>query len=84
MAERASSLGLNSIDLGKGAERYKQSLMNRAIPIAQGAVTVAPFLRAVRRSRVGLRAMLRRSPLDGLVKKTGEILGRVETWLRFR
>jgi CelD/BcsL family acetyltransferase involved in cellulose biosynthesis len=84
MAERASSLGISSIDLGKGAELYKQSLMNRAIPIAQGAVTVTSFLRAVRGSRVGLRALLRRSPLEGLAKRTGKILGRVETWLRFR
>jgi hypothetical protein len=34
--------------------------------------------------RVAVRAWLRRSPLDGLAKKTGKILGRVEAWRRFR
>lgn len=84
MVERASSLGISTIDMGKGDERYKQSLMNRAIPIAQGGVAASRFLQAVRRLRVSVRELLRRGPLDGPAKKAGEILGRAETWLRFR
>src|ERR1700693_1077442 len=84
MAKHASSLGISTIDMGKGTEPYKQRLMNGAIPIAEGVLAVSPLLSAVRRSRVGARAWLRRGPLDGLKKKTGKSVGRLKTRLRFR
>ena len=88
MAERAPSLGISTINMGSGPEHYKQRLMNRAIPIAKGVVAVSPFLSAartsIRRSRVRIRALLRPSPLDGLVKQAGKTLRRVQPWLSYR
>jgi CelD/BcsL family acetyltransferase involved in cellulose biosynthesis len=84
MVKRASRLGIGTIDMGKGAERYKQSLMNGAIPIAEGVVAVSPLLSAARSLSCAVRAWLRLGPLDGLAKETGRIPGRLKTRLRFR
>ena len=83
MAKRASSPGISIIDMGKGSEPYKQRL-NGAIQIAEGSVVVSPLLSAMRRLRLSVRARMRRGPLDGLAKKTGTILGRLENRSRFR
>ena len=79
-----SSLGIGTIDMGKGAEPYKQRLMNGAIPIAEGVVAVSPSLTTVRSLRRAVSAWLHRGPLDGLAKKAGKIVGRAETRWRFK
>lgn len=40
MAEYSEPLGINMIDLGKGAFHYKKRLMNSSIPIAEGRVII--------------------------------------------
>lgn len=84
MAKCASSLGIRTIDMGKGAEPYKQRVKNGAIPIAEGVVAVSPSLTAVRSLRRAVSAWLHRGPLDGLAKKAGKIVSRAETRWRFK
>jgi CelD/BcsL family acetyltransferase involved in cellulose biosynthesis len=61
IARAAPSLGVARIDLGKGMERYKRSLMSGAIPLAEGSVECHALVRRVRagwhRGRRWLRAV---------------------------
>jgi CelD/BcsL family acetyltransferase involved in cellulose biosynthesis len=63
MAEHAPSLGLRTIDLGRGMHSYKERLMNGAVTLAAGSVEMPSlgfFCRAANRK---LRAMVKGSPL---------------------
>jgi CelD/BcsL family acetyltransferase involved in cellulose biosynthesis len=63
MAEEAPALGLGAIDLGKGDARYKQGLMNRAVPLIEGRVEQVSLAAAAARSRRGAKALVRRTSL---------------------
>lgn len=47
--KRAGAEGIDRIDLGRGTERYKQSFMTGAVPIAEGSVDLRATTRALRR-----------------------------------
>jgi CelD/BcsL family acetyltransferase involved in cellulose biosynthesis len=68
MAEYAPSLGVCTIDLGKGMSLYKQRLMNASVSLAHGSVEL-PSWRSIRRhTRRRLRSLLANSPLGGPVR----------------
>jgi CelD/BcsL family acetyltransferase involved in cellulose biosynthesis len=45
MAEKANSLGVQAIDLGKGMHLYKQRLMNKSVLVAEGSVNRSSFVK---------------------------------------
>jgi CelD/BcsL family acetyltransferase involved in cellulose biosynthesis len=68
IAEYAATIGVRTIDLGKGMSLYKARLMNASVPLASGTVELSSW-RAVRQSaRRKLRALVTRSPLDEPVR----------------
>lgn len=75
MAEHAPSLGLRTIDLGRGMHSYKERLMSGAVTVAAGNVEMPSlgfFCRAANRK---LRAMVKGSPL-------GKPARRLVRWIR--
>jgi CelD/BcsL family acetyltransferase involved in cellulose biosynthesis len=52
MAEETAALGIQLIDLGKGAERYKQTLKNHDLLVAEGMAAGAPLPAAAHRARI--------------------------------
>ena len=48
MIENAQSLGIQTIDLGKGDESYKQRVSNGAIPLAEGSVELPSLISTAR------------------------------------
>jgi len=68
MAEHALTLGLHTIDLGKGMSLYKERLMNNYTMVAVGSVEL-PSLRSFRRTaRRRLHVAVAASPLAGPVR----------------
>lgn len=65
MAQEAASFGMRRIDLGKGDERYKQSLKSGALPLAEGSVELRPLIGTVRYGWARARELIRSSPLRG-------------------
>jgi CelD/BcsL family acetyltransferase involved in cellulose biosynthesis len=63
MARAAAALGIRRIDLGRGNERYKRSLMSGAIPLAEGAVDLRPAAALLQRGWLRMRESLRGSLL---------------------
>jgi CelD/BcsL family acetyltransferase involved in cellulose biosynthesis len=67
MAEHAPSLGVRTIDLGKGMSLYKQRLMNASVPLASGRVE-SPWRSIRRQMRRNLRSLVANSPLGKPVR----------------
>lgn len=84
MAEIAPSLGIRTIDLGKGDQDYKRRLMSRAVPLAAGRVEVSPLISALRRARLWGRKSVLGTPLEGAARIPARLLRRAGHWLRFR
>jgi len=72
MARAAAARGIRRIDLGRGNERYKRSLMSGAIPLAEGAVDLRPAAALLRcgwlRMRESLRGSLLHLPVRYVVR----------------
>lgn len=79
MAEKASSLGLRTIDLGCGRSFYKQRLMNGAVAIAEGEVPASPLHSAVALLRNRAKTWVR-----GPVRKLRTLASGFENRLRGR
>jgi hypothetical protein len=62
MAQAASSIDIQVIDLGKGVALYKERLASGETAIAEGAVEL-PATTSTLHLRQAAREMLRRSPL---------------------
>jgi CelD/BcsL family acetyltransferase involved in cellulose biosynthesis len=63
MAEQANLLGLNTIDLGKGMSPYKSRLMNGAVTVANGSISLPSLLTFKRRGEQWLRNVVAKSLL---------------------
>jgi CelD/BcsL family acetyltransferase involved in cellulose biosynthesis len=63
MAQAASALGIRRIDLGRGNERYKTSLMSAATRLAEGSVDLRPMAALLRRGWLRVRESVRGSVL---------------------
>jgi hypothetical protein len=53
LIEETAGLGVQLIDMGKGPERYKQTLKSHDLFVAEGMVTQGVSLAAVHRARAG-------------------------------
>jgi CelD/BcsL family acetyltransferase involved in cellulose biosynthesis len=69
MAETAPSLGIETIDLGKGEERYKRDFMSESVPLAEGRVELPSLAAATLRFRHMARPLARRTSLGGAVRR---------------
>ncbi len=63
MAEAASSIGIEAIDLGKGDLRYKQQFASDSVSVAEGTVELVSLVTTSRRLRRATTHMIRNSPL---------------------
>ena len=59
MAEAAAADGIDQVDLGKGTARYKTSLSNREIGVAEGVVAVSRPVAVARRAQSAVMATIR-------------------------
>jgi CelD/BcsL family acetyltransferase involved in cellulose biosynthesis len=64
IAEHARSLGINTIDLGKGMYEHKQRFMNASVALASGSVELASWLHTRRALRRNLRWLAERLHVD--------------------
>jgi CelD/BcsL family acetyltransferase involved in cellulose biosynthesis len=65
MAESAESLGMQTIDLGKGEAEYKRRLMSGSVALAEGRVERPSLAAAALRLRHATRPLARRASLAG-------------------
>jgi CelD/BcsL family acetyltransferase involved in cellulose biosynthesis len=68
MAEQAPSLGVSTIDLGKGMSFYKRRLMNASVSLASGSVELPSWRSIGRYTRRKLRSLLANTPLGEPVR----------------
>jgi CelD/BcsL family acetyltransferase involved in cellulose biosynthesis len=64
LAEHASSLGISTIDLGKGMYEHKQRFMNASVTLASGSVELASWLHTRRALRRNLGSLAKRLHVD--------------------
>jgi CelD/BcsL family acetyltransferase involved in cellulose biosynthesis len=63
LAERAQSLGVRTIDLGKGRAPYKDRLASDHLTVAEGSVLVPSLVASVRIARKAVETSVRHSPV---------------------
>jgi CelD/BcsL family acetyltransferase involved in cellulose biosynthesis len=64
MAESASSLGLRTIDLGKGKTLYKDRFKNSEVMLAEGSVELPSLVTLRRQLRRSVRSLVGKTPLE--------------------
>ena len=84
MAEALAAAGPRTIDLGKGDDPYKRSVMTGAAELREGIVELPSVASTARRARHNVEAWVRRSPLIGIARIPGRWLTRFERRSRFR
>lgn len=84
LAKASESLGIKRIDLGKGDERYKASLRNNAILLAEGAVDLRPVPRVVWRKWHGLKRRIRTSRYEAALDWPLHVTRRLRQWMAFK
>jgi CelD/BcsL family acetyltransferase involved in cellulose biosynthesis len=76
LAESAESLGVTTIDLGKGRTPYKDRLATGAVQVGEGSVAVPSLRTAMRRMRVAGEEAVRGSALAPSVRRLRRALRR--------
>jgi CelD/BcsL family acetyltransferase involved in cellulose biosynthesis len=76
LAQASEELGIRRIDLGKGTERYKTSLMSGATAICEGSVVCSRSLKAALQSWRGASRWIRSSPLHPVARMLAGALRR--------
>lgn len=84
MAKAAAARGIERIDFGKGAERYKASLKSGSIPLAEGSVDRRPVARLLRRSWHRTKRWVRSSRYAAPLSAPLDLTRRVRQWWAFR
>ncbi len=79
MAEEAEQLGLRTIDLGRGEERYKWSLASGSVEVCEGSVSRRSLGTLLRSGWRQTRDWVNRSPLAGTTK----LLKPVREWIAY-
>jgi CelD/BcsL family acetyltransferase involved in cellulose biosynthesis len=69
MARSAPSLGIRTIDLGKGDARYKRALASRSVAVAEGAIARRSLAAAAWRLRHDARAVARRTAMGPRLRR---------------
>ena len=84
LMQEAEALGIRVIDLGRGDERYKSSLMNGSTPIAEGRIERPSLVSRMRKARRATEGWAAGRRLPRLARLPGRLLRRYERWQRFR
>jgi CelD/BcsL family acetyltransferase involved in cellulose biosynthesis len=79
MAEEAEQLGIRTIDLGRGEERYKWSLASGSVEVCEGSVSKRSLGTLLRTGWRQTRDWVNRSPLAGTTK----LLKPVREWMAY-
>lgn len=86
--ESAPSLGIETVDLGKGSESYKYSLMTDSVDVAEGSVDLRPFRSRVRRRWSGFRQRVVssrfRSQARTVARCAAKVCPPLHAWLQLR
>jgi CelD/BcsL family acetyltransferase involved in cellulose biosynthesis len=69
MAESAQSLGIRTIDLGKGEAEYKRRFMSGSVALAEGRVELPSLAAATLRFRHAMRPLARRASLGAPARR---------------
>jgi CelD/BcsL family acetyltransferase involved in cellulose biosynthesis len=80
LAEQAPNLGIDTIDLGRGTERYKFSLASRTATVAEGSLTVLSVGTALRSAWRHTRDWAARSPLTRRLAEPSGWLAPLRRW----
>jgi CelD/BcsL family acetyltransferase involved in cellulose biosynthesis len=84
LAEGVADLGIQTLDLGKGDERYKKQLMTNSSPIFEGFVELPSALATVRNLRRKAEEMVARGGIMGsILSPPVRAIRRVERIRRF-
>jgi CelD/BcsL family acetyltransferase involved in cellulose biosynthesis len=83
MAEEASQLGIQKIDLGRGDERYKSSLATGSVQLGEGSITTPSLATWLRSSWRQTRDWVSHSPLAGTARLPGRLLKPIRHWLAY-
>jgi CelD/BcsL family acetyltransferase involved in cellulose biosynthesis/GT2 family glycosyltransferase len=81
LAEDSQALGIRTIDLGRGDERYKWSLASTSVEVGEGSVCSRSFATLLRASWRQTRDWVARSPLAGRV--SGKLLKPIREWVAY-
>jgi CelD/BcsL family acetyltransferase involved in cellulose biosynthesis len=81
LAQEAASLGIQRIDLGKGPERYKQSLMSGADLVAEGSLDLRRVRGLARKTVHNARQLVRSSPLQRPIQR---VVRGIRGFLKYR
>jgi hypothetical protein len=79
LAQEAEQLGIRTIDLGRGVERYKTSLANAGAPLCEGSLSTPSLGTLLRTTWRHTRDFVTRSPLAGSTK----LLKPFREWLAY-
>ena len=83
MAEALAATGVRMIDLGKGDDRYKLSLMTHTAELKEGFVERPSLLAAARRLRRAAEARAARGGIGALLRLPLRAVRRIERTRRF-
>lgn len=80
LAEHAQELGIHTIDLGRGTEKYKTSLASRAVNVAEGSLITLSLGTALRSAWRQTRDWAARSPLTRRFAERAGWLAPLRRW----
>jgi CelD/BcsL family acetyltransferase involved in cellulose biosynthesis len=83
LAEEARGLGIRTIDLGKGDERYKSSLANAYVPLGEGSIACPSLATWLRSGWRIARNFVSRTPLKETVRLPGKLVKPLREWLAY-
>jgi CelD/BcsL family acetyltransferase involved in cellulose biosynthesis len=81
IAKAAAEAGIRRIDLGKGPERFKVSLMSGSVPVAEGAVDFRTITRNVLRLRRGVSRLMRLPVIGTPVRMAAQASRPLRLWM---
>jgi CelD/BcsL family acetyltransferase involved in cellulose biosynthesis len=83
LAEQAQSLGIATIDLGRGDERYKASLASRYAEVCEGSITCPSLATWLRCRWRRTRDWVNDSPFKTTASLPGRLLRPVRQWFAY-
>lgn len=84
MAESAETMGIVTIDMGKGTPEYKRRQATGSVPIAEGSVEVSSALSSIRNLNDRVETWIRRTPLLVPARIPGRLFRRIQCRLKYR
>jgi len=84
IAQRCEELGIARIDLGRGSEQFKTSLMSGAVKVAEGAAELWSPVNFVRSCYRGTRQLIRNSGWYPALRGSTGWFRRLKEWFSFK